>query len=126
LGHNNKKNKLPVYTAQCSACAHRQEYIRKIADRHNTPLCEECGAATGLAITTVMVPCMAISESMHVVSPIDGAVLRCKSDYEAHMKKHNVRPSSEFEGVKKEEKGLDKEKLREAASRAYDALMPNS
>lgn len=115
---------MPLYTAECKTCQHRQDYIRKIAERHNTPECEECGGETAQAITATMLPCMAISETMNIVSPIDGAVLRSKSDYEAHMKKHNVRPSSEFDGVKKEEKKVDKALIREAASRAYDALMP--
>lgn len=93
-------------------------------ERHNTPSCNECGAETTQAITACMVPIMAIADGgMHVVSPIDGTVMRSKSDYESHMKKHNVRPSSEFEGHKPTEHKIDKESIRAAASAAYDALV---
>ena len=115
---------MPTYEAACPDCGHKQDYIRKIADRHNTPDCEHCGAKTALTITAVMVPCMGIADgSMHVVSPIDGTVMRCKDDYESHMKKHNVRPTSEFEGCKPVEKKIDKNAIREAASAAYDKLV---
>jgi putative FmdB family regulatory protein len=116
---------MPLYTARCETCEHEQDYIRKIADRHDTPCCEECGGVMVQAIKGTFLPCMAISETMHIVSPIDGAILRSKSDYEAHMRKHNVRPASDFEGVKRDEgHNVSREAIREAATRAYDDLMP--
>ena len=72
-----------------------------------------------------MVPVMAMADSMNVVSPIDGTVMRNRYDYEAHMKKHNVRPSSEFEGVKREEPKVNTESIRAAASVAYDKIVGN-
>lgn len=61
-----------------------------------------------------------MAETLHVVSPIDGEILRDRYSYEKHMAKHNVRPASEFEGVKKVEPKLDREKLAQAVSEAYD------
>ncbi len=114
---------MPTYTATCPSCNTQHEFFRKIAERHNTPVCT-CGTKTEFTITAVMVPCMAIADGgMHVVSPIDGTVMRCKDDYENHMKKHNVRPTSEFEGCKPVEKKVDTESIRAAASAAYDKLV---
>lgn len=114
---------MPTYEAICPVCLTRQDYIRKIDDRFNTPKCEKCGGETEKAITTCMVPCMPIAESMHVVSPIDNSVLRSKSDYENHMKKHGVRPASEFEGVKPPEYKIDRAELAQTISDSYDKLV---
>ena len=116
---------MALYTAQCPSCNHQQDYIRKIADRENTPLCDQCGTKTVKAVTACMVPVMAMADSMHVVSPIDGTVMRNRYDYESHMKKHNVRPTSEFEGVKREEPKVSTESIRQAATQAYDKLVGN-
>lgn len=113
---------MPIYTAQCQ-CGNRQDYVRKVDDRHNTPNCDKCGDATTLAITACMVPVMAMADSMHVTSPIDGTIMRNRYDYESHMKKHNVRPTAEFEGQKRTETKVDKKLIAEAASAAYDKLV---
>ena len=113
---------MPTYEAQCLTCDHRQDYIRKIDDRFNTPLCDECGGEMSKAVTTCMVPIMAIAESMHIVSPIDNSIMRNKSDYEKHMKKHGVRPSSEYEGMKAPEPTNNKDAIAAAASDAYDRV----
>ena len=113
---------MPTYTAKCPACNNETDYFRKIADRFDTPICD-CGTKTEKMITACMVPCMAIAESMNVVSPIDGTVLRSKSDYDAHCKKHKVLPASEFEGTKAPEKKSNKEEIAKAVSMAYDKII---
>lgn len=116
---------MALYTAKCPDCGNEQDYIRKIVDRDNTPNCSVCGTKTVKAVTTCMLPVMAISETMNVVSPIDGSVLRSRYDYQAHMKKHNVMPMSEVEGHKPTQPKTDMEGIREAASAAYDKLVGN-
>ena len=112
---------MPTYTAVCPKCKNEIDYLRKISDRNDTPICD-CGTKTEKIITACMVPVMPIAESMNVVSPIDGSVLRSKSDYDAHCKKHKVLPMSEFEGVKAEQKD-NKADIAEAVSKAYDKVV---
>lgn len=116
---------MPHYEAECPKCGTRQDYFAKIDKRLETPSCVKCGGHTFKAVTICMVPKMPMAESMNVVSPIDGSVLRSRYDYEAHMKKHNVVPTSEFEGVKKKEYKLDEKKLEQTISDAYDQHIGN-
>lgn len=116
---------MPLYEAECPHCGTRQDYFSKIDARLTTPSCVKCGGHTNKALTITMLPILPLAESMNVVSPIDGTVMRSRSDYFNHMKKHNVRPASDYEGVKKVEPTLDKEKLRQTISDAYDRHVGN-
>ncbi|MCA1859307.1 hypothetical protein LE191_04180 [Janthinobacterium sp. HSC-3S05] len=106
---------MPTYSARCAKCGTEHDYISRIANRDETPLC--CEAKTERFITPTMIPAMGLSDHYQVVSPIDGKPIYGRSEYYAHLKKHNVLPESEMKGEsehrKKESAKKDKAARRE-------------
>jgi putative FmdB family regulatory protein len=43
---------MPVYEYQCVKCGHVEDAVRRIADRDNGPLCEDCSIKMGKLILT--------------------------------------------------------------------------
>jgi hypothetical protein len=93
---------MPTYSARCTKCGQEQDYIARIANRDDTPVC--CDVKTERFITGTMLPAMGISDHYKVVSPIDGSTLYGRSEYNAHLKKHNVLPQSELQGEAERQK----------------------
>lgn len=89
---------MPTYTAKCEVCGHEQDYIARVQDRENTPICQVCEGDMYKIVTATMVTAMGIADNYQVVSPIDGKTLYGRSQYYAHMKEHNVVPMSEMQG----------------------------
>lgn len=112
---------MPTYSARCAKCGTEHDFIARIADRDKTPLC--CDAKTERFITPTMLPAMGLSDHYQIVSPIDGKTLYGKSEYDAHLKKHNVLPESEMKGEserrKKEADAKDKAARRETIRQAF-------
>lgn len=101
---------MALYTAICKKCGHVEDYIASIEDRHNTP--EHCEQKMEKMITAAMV-----SPEYHSFhSPIDGSFIENRTQFYAHMKKHNVVPYSDVIGVKPpESKGTNiKQDIAEA------------
>jgi hypothetical protein len=87
---------MPTYLARCATCGTEQDFIARIANRDDTPLC--CEAKTERVFVAPMVAAMGISDSFSIVSPIDGRPVYGRSEYLAHLKKHKVRPLSDMKG----------------------------
>jgi hypothetical protein len=99
---------MPTYSARCAKCGNEKDFIARISERDDTPLC--CDAKTARFITPTMLPAMGISDHYRIVSPIDGKTLYGKSQYDAHLKKHNVLPESEMKGEAERQKKYAVEK----------------
>lgn len=120
---------MPAYDAACNDCGHITEYRRSYKDYLDVPACEACGGETHKVILqAAMVGAMGLTGgSFSIISPIDGTEVHGKSEYEAHMKKHNVMHASEFKGqaevVRKEKAATQAKELRAAATEAYKAVI---
>jgi len=87
---------MPTYSARCPKCGTEKDYIAKIADRENTPVC--CKKKMDRVLTTAMIPAIGISDSFSMKSPIDGKQIYGRSEYLKLIKEHNILPSSELAG----------------------------
>lgn len=111
---------MPTYSARCSECGVAKDYITRIADRDNTPVC--CNKQMVKQLSAPAIPAMGLSDHFMVVSPIDGKPIYGRSDYLAHLKKHNVRPESDLKGEaeyrKAQQQAADKATRRETIAKA--------
>jgi hypothetical protein len=103
-----------VYTAGCPACEHVQTYMRSMAERNNTPDCDECGTKTEKRPDHVMVGAIGIADHASFVSPIDGRRYYGKTQMNEHNKKHGVLPQSELKGEASYQKAEQTKKDRAA------------
>jgi len=104
---------MPTYSARCSHCGSEHEYITRIADRDDTPVC--CEAKTERFIVAPMITAMGISDHFKVVSPIDGKPIYGRSEYLKHLAKHKVRPESDMKGEAEHRMSEIKAKQKSAA-----------
>ncbi len=52
---------MPMYTYQCPMCDGKQDGMRLVADRHDSPFCDSCGVETKFIIAGCL------------IAPINGA-----------------------------------------------------
>lgn len=114
---------MPAYTAICHKCDIQYEYIRKIADRANTPVCE-CGATTEKLIDACSIP-FEYAESF--ISPIDGKPVHGREQYFAHMKEHNVVPrdrgvANDIKRQRQYKKEEDKKHIRSILEKKLESV----
>jgi putative FmdB family regulatory protein len=93
---------MPIYESSCQNCGATGTYYRKIADRHDTPACSECGGKTRQIISAVK----GFGDLPAYESPIDGREIRGRRARAEDLKRSGCR---EYEGRDVE--------LREAARR---------
>jgi hypothetical protein len=115
---------MPTYSAVCKTCSKEQDYIAKVDDRNITPTC--CKASMERVLVAPMVSAMGIADNTQLVSPIDGRTLYGRSEYYAHMKKHNVVPASDVQGEAEHQKKQTavkvKAKRKEAIAKTIQKL----
>lgn len=92
---------MPIYVAECGPCNRRLDYVRKVADRNDTPMCE-CGHRMQKIITPTHVQ----PDLPEYESPIDGRIIRGRRARRYDLERSGSRPYE----------GLDAEQ-REAAKR---------
>jgi len=116
---------MPIYSAKCSNpdCTKEQTYFSKIDDRNTTPGCEDCGSPTERLLDTPMVTAMGLSDHFQVRSPIDGSMIYGRSDYYAHMKKHNVVPESDLRGEAEHRQKAAKKEAKEQRRKTIEQIV---
>ena len=87
---------MPTYSARCKKCGNEQDFIAKVADRDNTPLC--CKKPMERFIVPPMICAIGISDHFSMKSPIDGKPIYGRSEYLKLVKEHNILPSSDLAG----------------------------
>ena len=116
---------MPTYSAQCTACFHKFEIFRKIADRDLPANCEKCKAPAQRIVDKARVA----PDYAPYNCPITGELIVGRRQHEENLKKHGCRvyEPGEFEDHKRyraqqEEEAL--EKLADSAVQAALALPP--
>lgn len=112
---------MPTYISQCGTCDKPYEYIRKIADRHDTPEC--CGAATTMGLKTPAISAMCFTghKGFHMPDGKQngkGTWIETGQDYKKYMSANKLMPSAEAAVEAKIQKqnmtAADDEKRRDA------------
>lgn len=113
---------MPTYVFRCVVCRNTKEVIRAVADRNNSVVC--CGEE---AVRVITVPLVS-PDYEAFISPIDRTIVRGKVEYEEHCKKHNVRPTSDFESNysknRPEPKKVSKDEIAESIQMLEQGYRP--
>lgn len=119
---------MPLYVAKCDGCDVRVEYVRRIADRHDTPRCPQCAGSTRKVLT----PVRGFADIEPYQSPVDGRVITGRRARRDDFKRHNCRPwegleveRRESEKWRKEQEATLDKKLEETIGRTLHQL-PNA
>lgn len=104
---------MPVYQSKCAKCGMVHEYIRKIAECLDTPIC--CGEKTKKVILTAP---MGWVENIAYTSPIDGRPITTKQARIEDLKRNNCRP---WEGMEQEKK--EASRRADIEEKAFDAKL---
>lgn len=70
-----------------------------------------------------MVSAMGLSDHYQVRSPIDGKMIYGRSDYYAHMKKHNVVPESDLRGEAEHRQAANKISEKEQRRKTIEKIV---
>ena len=87
---------MPTYSARCLKCDNEKDYIAKIVDMNNTPLC--CKKPMERFITSTMICQIGISDHFSIKSPVDGKTIYGRSEYLKLIKENKICPSSDMVG----------------------------
>lgn len=122
---------MPTYISTCHTCDTPYDYIRKVADRHDTPEC--CGTPTVMGLTTPAIGAMSFSghKGFHVPDGKHngkGTWIESGQDYKRYMSTNKLMPASEAaaEAViqKKNTEAADDKKRRAAVIKAVTNHAP--
>lgn len=116
---------MPTYTAACMDCGTVTDYIRRMADSADTPVC--CEKKMTKILTTTMVSAMAWSghKGFHAPDGVNGVGtwIEDGAAFKRYMDKNNVVPASEGEQEARIQSGnkakADERKLETAVLEAY-------
>jgi predicted nucleic acid-binding Zn ribbon protein len=89
---------MPLYSSRCQECGSSHTYVRKVAERNDTPLC--CGVQTAKTLDTPMVSAMAWTGHKGVFMPDGqnggkGTFIESGADYHKYLRDNNKIPASE-------------------------------
>ena len=98
---------MPLYTYKCNTCENEQDAVRKIAEMHDTPDCEECGSETRKIITPVNIGAFSTKVMEPFESPASGKVIASERARREDMKRTGCRP---WEGQEQEQKEVARKK----------------
>lgn len=90
---------MPLYSVYCILCGKEDVMFRRIADRHNTPLCCDEHMLQKIEAPAIQTDIPAYQ------SPIDGRWINGKADRREDLKRHNCRP---WEGMAEEKKAAER------------------
>lgn len=75
---------MPVYECKCNVCGEHKDVFLKLSEYKNLPDC--CGEQMQRVISAPFVA----TDIVPYRSPIDGTIVKSRSDHKAHMRKHGV------------------------------------
>jgi hypothetical protein len=85
---------MPTYVAECATCGEQQDFIRKVADRDDTPL--HCGTAMNRLGSWAVAPQVgAMSWTGHQGLMVNGKWAESGTDYKRIMKQDRLLSGSE-------------------------------
>lgn len=80
---------MPTYDARCYKCQYVIEYVRSMAECHDTPDCPRCGGGTEKVILTA--PQGFVKGSIEpFYSMVDGSLINSQHALSEHNKRNNV------------------------------------
>ena len=93
---------MPIYEYKCRSCGERYEVLRPMADRERSFPCP-CGARAGFMVSVPTMQTWNQERAFPNVSPHgDGTqTFATKTEYEAHLKAHEMAESSTDAPVKR-------------------------
>jgi putative FmdB family regulatory protein len=75
---------VPIYQYGCGTCGSTQDEYRTVENRHDSPACNACGAATAKMIVAPQVA----ADIQPYRSVIDGSLISSRSKHREHLKAH--------------------------------------
>lgn len=99
---------MPTYVARCSKCDTVQDFVRKVNDRDDTPIC--CDAPTARQLVAPQISAMTFTghKGFHTT---DGAWIESGQDLHRYMKKNDLLSGSEGESEAKHQRAnIEREK----------------
>ena len=122
---------MPTYVSRCHTCDTSYDYIRKVADRHQTPEC--CGVPTAMGLTTPAIGAMSFSghKGFHMPDGKQGGKgtwIESGNDYKKYLRDNNKMPAHEAEAESKIQKknitAADDKKRRDAVIKVVTQQAP--
>lgn len=122
---------MPTYVSRCHTCDESYDYIRKVADRHQTPEC--CGVPTVMGLTTPAIGAMSFSghKGFHMPDGKQGGKgtwIESGNDYKKYLRDNNKLPAHEAESEAKIQKkniaAADDKKRRDAVIKVVTQQAP--
>lgn len=105
---------MPSYASRCPTCDTYYSYVRRIADRNDTPVCEDDGTKTERVLEAAMTLVMGIADHYKIESG-SGKTFYGRHAYEKHLKANGLLPHSELQGEAEHQRGqreVKEKKLR--------------
>lgn len=89
---------MPTYSSQCPVCSKSHDYIRRVDDRNDVPVC--CGVKTERQLTAPMVSAMVFTDHKSFRMPDGkdggkGTLISSGQDYKKYLKDTNSIPGAE-------------------------------
>jgi putative FmdB family regulatory protein len=97
---------MPTYTYRCNKCDEDTEKFNKMANMHDSPICE-CGGETKKIMNVCNIGAFSTQVHNNYESPIDGKVITSERQRQYDMESNGCRP---WEGIKQEKKQVAKQK----------------
>ena len=97
---------MPTYTYRCNTCDEDTEKWNKIADMHDSPICE-CGGETKKIMNVCNIGAFSTKVAAAYESPIDGKAITSERARQYDMESNGCRP---WEGIKQEKKAVESQK----------------
>ena len=105
---------MPTYQSRCKHCDSLIDFVRKIDERDDTPIC--CGEKTSRQLVTPMIPAMGIADHYRIDST-SGRTFYGAGEYKKYLKDNDLLPTSELAGEAKHQRTQNerarREKIRE-------------
>lgn len=114
---------MPTYVSRCEECGTEHNYIRKVAERNDTPVC--CEAPTVKQLVAPEVGAMSFSGHKGVYMPDGknggkGTWIETGADYKNFLKKTGCVPTSDYKG---EPERIRANQERENAKKRREAVV---
>lgn len=111
---------MPTYRAQCPVCKTATDFIRRIAERDDTPVC--CDGKMERIQTTVMVPRMGLGDH-YTITGGDGRTYYGKHEYQKYLDANGLLPASELKGeAAYQRKNIEAERKESLRKDVIDAV----
>ena len=102
---------MATYTYRCVECERDTEKWNKIADMHDSPICE-CGGETKKIMNVCNIGAFSTKVMQPYLSPVDNKPINSMRQRQYDMESNGCRP---WEGIAQEKKVVDEKKKRNNA-----------